>query len=251
MAERFTADLLFILFVLLIAALLGFLIGWFLAKGRCKKRIAELELEIEGLRVKLRKLEEEKNGLEAKLRLLEDEKNRFDARLSLLENEKNSLMAHITDQEEDEQALRGEATRLDTEVDHLQILVGKLEKEIATLRLQLNEAPKTHNVHGIADVPPADVIPEFTPERIKLDDLKEVIGIGPKIAQLLLNRGITTWKALSEASPGYLTKILIEDGGERYRIHNPETWPHQALLLHEGRWDEFRVLRDRLWIENR
>lgn len=251
MAERFTADLLFILFVLLIAALLGFLIGWFLAKGRCKKRIADLELEIEGLKAKIRKLGDEKNGLEAQLRLLEDEKKRFDARLSLFENEQKSLMAQITDQEEDEQALRGEATRLDTEIDHMQLLVGKLEKELATLRLQLTEAPKAHDVHGIADVPPSAVIPEFSPEKIKTDDLKEVIGIGPKIAQLLLNRGITTWKALSETSPAYLTTILHEDGGERYRIHNPESWPHQALLLHEGRWDEFRVLRDKLWTENR
>jgi predicted flap endonuclease-1-like 5' DNA nuclease len=77
-----------------------------------------------------------------------------------------------------------------------------------------------------------------------------VNGIGPKIAQLLINRGITTWKALSETSPNYLSDILHEDGGERFRIHNPESWPHQALLLHEGRWDEFREMLEKLEGDN-
>jgi len=251
MAERFTADLLFILFVLLVAALLGFLIGWLLGKGRSRKQIATLEEEIEGLKARIRKLEDEKNGLNAQLRLLDDEKNRLEAGLGILENEKNSLLAKITDQEEDEQALRGEARKLDGEIDNLQLTVGSLEKELADLRTQLINAPKAGEVHGIADVPAAPVLPEFLPENIRPDDLEVVIGIGPKIARLLMNRGITTWKALSETAPNYLEAILREDGGERFRIHNPASWPHQAQLLHEGRWDELRELREKLWTESR
>jgi len=251
MAERFTADLLFILFVLLVAALLGLLIGWLLAKGRCRRQITTLEEEAENLKVRLRKLEEEKNGLNAQLRLLENEKQRLESRLGLLENEKTSLMAKITDQEEDEQALRGEARKLDDEVDNLQLTIGGLEKELAGLRAQLSAAPKAAAIHTAADVSHADVLPHFSPENIRPDDLEVVIGIGPKIAKLLMNRGITTWKSLSESVPNYLEAILHEDGGERFRIHNPASWPQQARLLHEGRWDEFRELRDRLWSESR
>jgi polyhydroxyalkanoate synthesis regulator phasin len=251
MAERFTADLLFILFVLLVAALLGFLIGWLLGKGSFRKRITVLEEEIENLKTTIRKLEDEKNGLNAKLHLLEDEKNSLGARLTLLENENNSLMTKITDQEEDEQALRGEARKLDEEIDNLQITIGNLEKELSTLRAQLNQPHGKGESHGIADMPAASLIPEFSPDKIRTDDLEVVIGIGPKIARLLMNRGITTWKSLSETAPGYLQTILLEDGGERFRIHNPASWPHQSRLLHEGRWDEFRELRDRLWTESR
>ena len=251
MAERFTADLLFILFVLLVAALLGLLIGWLIAKGRSSKRITTLEEEIENLKARIRKLEEEKNGLNAQLRILEEEKSRLEARLNLLENEKASLMAKITDQEEDEQALRGEARKLDDENDSLHLTIGRLEKELAGLRAQHSKAPKTEEIHPAAGVSHADVLPHFSPENIRPDDLEVVIGIGPKIAKLLMNRGITTWKSLSETAPNYLEAILHEDGGERFRIHNPSSWPHQALLLHEGRWDEFRELRDKLWTESR
>ncbi len=83
-------------------------------------------------------------------------------------------------------------------------------------------------------------------EEFKPDDLEVVIGIGPKIASLLINRGITTWKALAETSVAYIQEILDKDGGEDYRIHDPESWPQQARLLDEGRWDEFRELREQL-----
>ena len=215
MAERFTADLLFILFVLLVAALLGFLIGWLLAKGRCRKRIAELEGELENLRTRLRRLEDEKNELNAKIKLLEEEK--------------------IT--------LRDNARQMDDEIASLKLTIDRLEKEIRLLGLSERETKSDGSAQADA-VPLAAMTADVQPAEFKPDDLKVVVGIGPKIARLLINRGITTWKELAEASPGYLRTILDEDGGERYRIHNPESWPHQARLLDEGKWDEFRELRD-------
>lgn len=204
MAERFTADLLFILFVLLIAALLGFLIGWYLEKGRCKKRIAVLDAEIDSLKAKIQRLGDEKNGLEAKVRQMDDG------------------------------------------IASLRLTIDRQEKEITRLKADLEEALKLKGAHEIADLPADAAMPVFSPENIKTDDLRVVNGIGPKIAKLLINRGITTWKALSQTSPNYLYAILHEDGGEHFRIHNPESWPHQALLLHEGRWDEFRELLEKL-----
>ena len=73
-------------------------------------------------------------------------------------------------------------------------------------------------------------------------DCKEAVA--PTVE--LPGTGDAAWKALSETSPNYLNAILHEDGGEHFRIHNPESWPHQALLLHEGRWDEFRELLEKL-----
>ncbi len=201
MAERFTADLLFIIIVLLIAALLGFLIGYYLEKGRCKKKCDILGEEIASLKAKIRKLEEEKQTLQSDIRRLDEEK----------------------------QTLQSDVRRMDDEIATLKLTIEKLEKEARLLAEQA--ALKA------VEVPHAKVV---------ADDLKVVIGIGPKIARLLMNRGITTWKALSETSPATIAEILLKDGGERYRIHNPETWPHQALLLHEGRWDELKEMQGRL-----
>ncbi|MFZ2287128.1 MAG: hypothetical protein WAV93_09105 [Bacteroidales bacterium] len=202
MAERFTADLLFIVIVLLVAALLGYLIGYYLAKGKYRRQIADLEAEKAGLEARIRKLEEEKVSLQA------DVRKKDEAILSL----------------------QADVRRMDDEIASLKLTTDKLEKEA---RLMAEHQAELR----VAEMPAAKIV---------TDDLKAVIGIGPKISRLLMNRGITTWKVLSETTVAYLREILDNDGGERFRINNPESWPHQALLLHEGRWDELKELQTRL-----
>ncbi len=72
---------------------------------------------------------------------------------------------------------------------------------------------------------------------LKEDNLQVVEGIGPKIKGLLKDAGITTWAALAAAAPEKLSEIL-NAAGPRYRIHDPKTWPKQASLANEGKWDE-------------
>ncbi|MFN2335424.1 MAG: hypothetical protein ABR560_00485 [Bacteroidales bacterium] len=202
MAERFTADLLFIVIVLLVAALLGYLIGYYAAKGKYRKQIADLE--------------EDKASLEAKIRKMEEEKL--------------SLQAEVRQKDEEKLSLQADIQRMDDEISSLKLTIDKLEKDPRLLAEQ-----------------PVDVIPmPHEAGTIVPDDLRAVMGIGTNIARLLMNRGITTWKILSEAAPDYLREILISDGGERLRINNPDSWPHQALLLHEGKFEELKELQDKL-----
>lgn len=79
----------------------------------------------------------------------------------------------------------------------------------------------------------------------KGDDLKKVEGIGPKIAELFNNAGIITFADLAATSVEKLNEIL-EEAGPRYSIHNPTTWPEQAQLASEGKWDELAELQDKL-----
>jgi len=75
------------------------------------------------------------------------------------------------------------------------------------------------------------------------DDLKKVEGIGPKIQELLNNDGIWSFIQLSEATVNRLKKIL-DDAGPRYRMHTPETWPEQAKMAAEGKWEELKIWQD-------
>ncbi len=77
------------------------------------------------------------------------------------------------------------------------------------------------------------------------DDLKKIEGIGPKIAELCNGIGIFTWKQLSETSVETL-QIMLDGAGKRYLIHNPSTWPAQAKMAHEGRFDELKTYQDHL-----
>jgi predicted flap endonuclease-1-like 5' DNA nuclease len=78
---------------------------------------------------------------------------------------------------------------------------------------------------------------------IKQDDLKLVEGIGPKIESMFKERGIKTWKALSDASVADCQKVL-DGGGNRYKIHDPASWPMQAKMCYEGKWTELTKWQD-------
>ncbi len=71
------------------------------------------------------------------------------------------------------------------------------------------------------------------------DDLKIIEGIGPKIEELFKTSGILTWKALGETSVDRLREILSK-AGERYQIHDPNTWPRQSKMAYEGKWQELK-----------
>lgn len=79
----------------------------------------------------------------------------------------------------------------------------------------------------------------------KKDDLKKIEGIGPKIASILTENGIETFKKLSEASVVTLENILKE-AGPRYSMHKPNSWPKQATLAFEDKWDSLKELQKQL-----
>jgi len=77
------------------------------------------------------------------------------------------------------------------------------------------------------------------------DDLTKIEGIGPKIAELLSNAGITTFALLAAAEDSAVQQVLI-DAGPRFNQHDATTWNEQAALARDGKWAELRELQDRL-----
>ncbi|AZQ43277.1 50S ribosomal protein L21 [Nonlabens ponticola] len=76
----------------------------------------------------------------------------------------------------------------------------------------------------------------------KGDDLKKIEGIGPKIASTLADAGMGTFAELAKADPAKISEIIADVRGN----HVPDTWPQQAQLAADGKWDELKELQDRL-----
>jgi large subunit ribosomal protein L27 len=97
-----------------------------------------------------------------------------------------------------------------------------------------------------APVAAAEEAPKTTSgKKPKLDDLKIIEGIGPKIEQLLKEGGINTWAELASAEVERLKEIL-DAAGPRYQIHDPSTWPAQAKFAAEGKFEELKEYQDML-----
>ncbi len=57
--------------------------------------------------------------------------------------------------------------------------------------------------------------------------------------------GITSFSQLAATDADKIKEILTE-AGSRYATHNPTTWPKQASLAAEGKWDELKIWQDEL-----
>jgi len=77
----------------------------------------------------------------------------------------------------------------------------------------------------------------------KPDDLKKVEGIGPKIAEILNSHGVKTWAQLADTDPTQI-KQWLEAAGPRYKMHKPGSWPKQARMAADGKWDELIKWQD-------
>lgn len=121
-----------------------------------------------------------------------------------------------------------------------------LESKLAATPIAKKEEYK-QKMSFAAPVPSfnADAAKAVYGKKIKQDDLKLVEGIGPKIAELFNNAGITTWAELGMTSVGKLKEILAS-AGERYAMHDPGTWARQAKLASEGKWEELKKWQDSL-----
>ncbi|NJN44994.1 MAG: hypothetical protein HC806_09930 [Anaerolineae bacterium] len=86
-------------------------------------------------------------------------------------------------------------------------------------------------------------VPATPPAPAKPDDLRKIEGIGPKVASVLNDAGISTFAELAAAE---VTRIQATLDAAGYQYMNPVSWPDQAKLAAVGDWDGLEKLQDNL-----
>lgn len=84
-----------------------------------------------------------------------------------------------------------------------------------------------------------------TQETPKPKDLQKVEGIGPKIAELLIENGILDLHDLANTTAEKIKEVL-KTAGRRYALADPTTWPEQAGLGAKGDWEAMKTLKEKL-----
>ncbi|MBW6492193.1 MAG: hypothetical protein K0B15_13480 [Lentimicrobium sp.] len=257
--EAFSSHLLEVIIMLLGAAILGFIIGWLFRKSYkqeflamkadhdpCSGIKAGLEQNINGLNADLEKsrlmissLTSEKEGLWADLKV----------KISDIDQAKNS----ITEKETEIKQLQDQLVSLRASLDKTNVTLKSLEAEKAALHAEINQLHEKLDKTslGFAAAAQAAVIPDMhiaaqvLGKNYKVNDLKLVEGIGPKIEELFHKAGIHTWAQLAASETSKLKQIL-DAGGEQFRLHDPSSWPQQAKFAASGLWKELKELQDKM-----
>jgi small subunit ribosomal protein S2 len=80
-------------------------------------------------------------------------------------------------------------------------------------------------------------------KEVEGEDLTKVEGIGPKISKIFQESGINTFANLADKTEAELSAILTE-AGSKYASKNPASWPKQAKMAADGKWDELKEWQD-------
>jgi predicted flap endonuclease-1-like 5' DNA nuclease len=270
-----------LLFFLLVSYLLGLLTGWLIWGRKIEamlQKITDKDTTIADINAKLLAKEAEANTANANIQAM-------NLIIKQHEEEKGQLRTDLASSQELGATLRqelDEATALIPVPIPTALAVGMAISPELDINNTIEEKTTVENTVGeVVETPPVveeaviednivaeiletptvametafttEKIAEETPQNeeetasapIRTDDLKKIEGIGPKIAELCNGIGIFTWKQLSETSVETL-QTMLDNAGKRYQIHNPSTWPAQALMAHEGRFDELKVYQDHL-----
>ncbi len=95
----------------------------------------------------------------------------------------------------------------------------------------------------VAEAPAEEAAPAVEETPVTPDDLKKIEGIGPKIAEALNAAGVNTFADLAGKTPEELKEILSA-AGDKFNSHDPGTWPKQAQMAADGKWDELKEWQD-------
>jgi predicted flap endonuclease-1-like 5' DNA nuclease len=166
------------------------------------------------------------------------------------EKERDDYHARFTQLEQDFASLKYKADELEKDTSGLRVSLNKCEADKATLAAQLERhkgGEGTKDSGGKMSLGAAVPVgsmelgrsddPTFIGNILKTDNLQVIEGVGPKIESVLKAGGKKNWSDVASSNEEELRTILT-DANPNYRIHNPSTWPRQAQLADEGKWNE-------------
>ncbi|GAB3511683.1 hypothetical protein GCM10027341_51550 [Spirosoma knui] len=74
-----------------------------------------------------------------------------------------------------------------------------------------------------------------------VDRFVEIKGIGPRVAELLIQAGIKQFSQLAE-TPIERIREILSAAGAHYRIYDPTNWPAQAKELADSKFNDLSIL---------
>ncbi len=116
------------------------------------------------------------------------------------------------------------------------------KKKAAPKAAAVKPAPAVKEAPEVAAPAPEKKVAKAPKASGKPDDLKKIEGIGPKIASVLNEAGIVTFADLAAAKPEKIAEFIADVRGN----HVTDTWPAQAQLAADGKWDELKKWQDEL-----
>lgn len=203
------------------------------AKNEAERKVEEATLEAQRIAERARKDAET---------VLEKAKNTVSENQKTLINQEAGLKEEIRSLEKYKADLIGQLKALSS--DTLAKIDGLRPNEVKK-EIQEPSKEEDEDVQGIASSANTMVLNKAEELKKVSDDLTIVEGIGPKIADILNENGVKSYRDLA-ITPAYKIKEFLNSAGSNYAMHDPSSWAEQAILADSGKWDELELLKEKL-----
>ncbi len=133
------------------------------------------------------------------------------------------------------------AKQAEEEAAKAEVEAKKVEEVAAT---EEKEEVEVEPAEEVVEEVKEEAVDETPAEEVSVeaDDLTKVEGIGPKIAETLTAAGIATFAELAKTEVSKIDEVIVDVRGS----HPADTWPKQAEMAAEGKWDELKTWQDEL-----
>jgi predicted flap endonuclease-1-like 5' DNA nuclease len=226
-----------ILIWMVLAFLLGLLLGWFLWGYRSKSDAERAERETQQ---KVAAAQLEATQAQAQVQELLALRARDTETIARLQ-----AVAAATDAAKASDA--SETAALRQRLADLEAQVADEREERAEAEQRADAAEDILEEHEgwqpVGEIPGMAGAHQLLGKPVIIDDLKIVEGVGPRIEEVLHGAGITTWAQLAAATPAHL-RATLDAAGPDLKVHDPSTWPQQAVLALGGHWEALKQLQD-------
>lgn len=121
---------------------------------------------------------------------------------------------------------------------------AKAEKPVAK---KAEKAATKEEVPAVAETKAVEKKEKAAPKKAKAkaDDLTLIEGVGPKIAEVLTAAGLADFASVAAKSAEELKATLVE-AGDQFNTAVTDTWPEQAKLAADGKFEELKKWQDEL-----
>jgi small subunit ribosomal protein S2 len=131
--------------------------------------------------------------------------------------------------------------KVDTKASPVIAKVPQVEVDVEATK---EAVEKSSSTEASEDEEKAAPKKETTAKAEKADDLTKIEGVGPKAAEALEAAELGTYANLAKSDTDKLKEILTEASSRMAHL-DPTSWPKQAQMAADGKWDELQEWQDK------
>jgi predicted flap endonuclease-1-like 5' DNA nuclease len=233
-----TTGIIEIIVILLITVLLGFGIAWFLRQSA----IDEKEVTIQNFNQNVTHGSQREQELMAEVERAESTlasaKETFHNDFAAASRENDRLKEELASFQKELVEKKEELQTLRPKVQLADVELGRITMQFRQLEIQLKEAAQKNQelIQELGQIrlskPTASTFPDKPAQRVKQqkDDLKLILGIGPKIEKKLNKLGVYTFEQITELTPEMIEQINTKLKSFPDRIERDD-WMGQAKKI--------------------